>query len=153
MITRIAVMLPALLFAASAWSQAMPWESKGCGIAEATVFDKAGDLVIMHGYSRGNAESPEFGKSAYECRNVTHASKEGVEFTSRCTFADNDGNKILLMSVGSPNGWQVKFLGGTGKWEGLSGTGSGKGEPGHGRLTPAVASGCYRATGTYSIRK
>jgi hypothetical protein len=129
------------------------WESKGCGVTETMVIDKAGDSLITHGITRGNAESTVLGRSSYECRGVSNVSKEGVEFSSRCVFSDAEGNKIFVASTGSPKGWQSKFVGGAGKWEGISGTGQGQPDGAYGRVSPSVAGSCYRASGTYTLRK
>jgi hypothetical protein len=137
----------------SAHAQDKQWDSKGCGVTENTVVDKAGDSVVMYSTTRGNAESAAFGRSVYECRAVANASKENFEFSNRCTFVDAEGNRFFVASTGSPKGWQVKFVGGAGKWEGLTGTGQGSVDPAYGRISPTLASSCYKANGTYSIKK
>lgn len=141
----------------SAVAQEVAYELRGCGAAESTVIDRAGDMLITQGVSRGVVDSippgGPFDKTIYECRSLAHASKEGVEFANRCVFVDADGHKTLGMSVGTPRGWQWKFLGGTGKWEGISGGGPGAPDSAYARLSPAVTGSCFRAKGTYSLKK
>jgi hypothetical protein len=112
-------------------SSAETYDIKGCGITEATVVDKVGEMATGQNITRGFVESLQpggpFDKTSYQCRSIWHSAAGGVEFTSRCTFMDSDGNKLIGTSAGTPKGWQWPFVGGSGKWSGI--TGGGPGEP------------------------
>jgi hypothetical protein len=144
-------------YAVAALADDLTYNLKGCATSEATVIDKAGDMVIGQSAARGITDSVPPGgamdKMTYECRSVWHASKAGVEFTARCTFADGDGDKALGMSTGSATGWQWTFLAGTGKWEGITGGGPSGPAGRYPRLSPTVSASCWQGKGTYSLNK
>lgn len=141
----------------SAWAQETAYEVRGCGVNEASVIDKAGDMTIASSQTRGNADFTSPGmppvKFTYECRAVLHFSKAGAEFSNRCTFVDPDGDRLVGASNGTPKGWQWRYLGGTGKWEGITGGGPGVPDGTYARMSPSVAGSCYKATGTYTLKK
>lgn len=100
-------------------AQERPYEIKVCSTSEVTVIDNAGEVTIFSGVTRGMADSVApggpFGKTSFECRGVTNASKAGVDYNSRCTFVDADGPRVVGASAGNAQGWNWKFLGGTAK--------------------------------------
>jgi len=138
-------------------AQERPYEIKICSTSEASVIDRAGDATILANTTRGIADSVPpggaFDKMTFECRSVLNASKTGFDYTSRCTFVDMDGDKVIGASVGNAQGWKWTYLGGTGKWEGIQGGGTGKSTAQYPRLSPAVSAGCGLAVGTYSFKK
>jgi len=150
-------LLLALAPQGSAWAQETAYEVRGCGVNEASVIDKAGDMTIATSITRGNSDFLRPGmpaiKFTYECRAVVHFSKAGAEFSNRCTFVDPDGDRLVGASNGTPKGWQWRYLGGTGKWEGISGGGPGVPDGAYARMSPSVAGSCYKATGTYTLQK
>jgi hypothetical protein len=152
-LTSVALALPV----PSALAQEVPYSIRGCGVAETTLVDRLGDLSVLQTLTRGVADSipagAAFDKTTYECRSVSHASKEGVEFTNRCVFVDADGHKFVGMSSGTPAAWQWTFLGGTGKWEGIAGRGTSAPDTRYPRLSQAVAGGCFRSQGSFSLKK
>jgi hypothetical protein len=141
----------------SAWAQEIAYESRGCGVNEASVIDKAGDMTIATSYTRGNADLSRPGmpavKFTYECRAVSNFSKDGAEFAGRCTFVDSDGDRQVGAYQGTPKGWQWRYLGGTGKWEGITGGGPSVPDGAYARMSPSVTGSCYKATGTYTLKK
>jgi len=147
----------AAIACAPALAQEKPYEIKVCSTTEGSVIDKTGDMTILSNVTRGIADSVQpggaFDKTTFECRSVVDASKAGVSYTSRCTFVDADGHKVIGASVGTQQGWKWTFLGGTGKWEGIQGGGTGKSTGPYPRLSPAVSAGCGLAVGTYSFKR
>lgn len=140
-----------------ALAQERPYEIKVCSTTEGSVIDRAGDATIVANVTRGIADAVPpggpFDKTTFECRSVLDASKAGFDYTSRCTFVDLDGDKVVGASVGNAQGWKWTFLGGTGKWTGIQGGGTGKSVARYARLSPAVTAGCGLAVGTYSFKK
>jgi hypothetical protein len=140
-----------------AGAQEATYDIRGCGMQESSLIDKVGDVVIMQTVTRGLVDSispgAAFDKTTYECRAVVNASPAGVEFNNRCVFVDKDGHKTVGASAGTPKGWQWKFIGGSGKWEGISGGGPGVPETAYARLSSAVTGSCWRSKGTYSLKK
>jgi len=157
--SRIAASLPLILasVAGPALAQELPYDIKLCGVQEVTVIDRARDIVITHYVTRGIVDSflpnHPFDKLSYECRGLTHSSKEGGELATRCTFLDAEGHKALGYGVGPPKEWRWTFLGGTGKFEGISGGGTATPFAAYPKLSPTIGAGCNRATGTYSLKK
>lgn len=151
------VAVAAALACAPALAQEHSYEIKVCQTTEGAVIDRAGDTTILSNVTRGIADSVQpggpFDKTTFECRSVVDASKIGFAYTSRCTFVDADGHKVVGGSVGTQQGWKWTFLGGTGKWEGIQGGGTGKSIARYPRLSPAVSAGCGLAMGTYSFKK
>jgi hypothetical protein len=140
-----------------AWAQEIAYESRGCGVNETSVIDKAGDMTIATSVTRGNADLSRPGmpaiKFTYECRAVSHFSKTGAEFAGRCAFVDPDGDRQLGAYQGTPKEWQWRYLGGTGKWDGITGGGPSVPDGAYARMSPSVAGSCYKATGTYTLKK
>jgi hypothetical protein len=140
-----------------ALAQERPYEIRVCSTTETSVIDKAGDVTIVSSVSRGMANSVAaggaFDRTSFECRGVTNAAKSGVGYNSRCTFVDMDGDKVVGATAGNAQGWTWKFLGGTGKWAGIEGGGTGKPVAPYPRLSPTVTAGCGLATGTYTLKK
>jgi hypothetical protein len=138
-------------------AQEKPYEIRVCSTAETTVIDNAGGVTIVASVTRGMADSVPpggpFDKTTFECRGVTNASKAGVDYNSRCTFVDADGHRVVGATAGTAQGWTWKFLGGTGKWEGIEGGGTGKSVAQYPRLSPSVSAGCGIAKGTYTLKK
>jgi hypothetical protein len=155
--TGLAVALGMACAPLAAIAQERTYEIKVCSTAETTVIDKAGEVTILASVTRGMADSVApggaFDKTSFECRGVTNASKAGVDYNSRCTFVDADGHRVVGATAGTAQGWTWKFLGGTGKWEGIEGGGTGKAVAQYPRLSPTVTAGCGIAKGTYTLKK
>jgi hypothetical protein len=133
-------------------------ELKGCYSSETTIIDKAGDVVFGMNVTRGvtdrlagPASFPD--KMMHDCRSVFTASKAGVEFTNRCNFVDAAGDKILSASSGTLQSFQWRWVAGTGKFEGITGSGTAKVDAVYPRANPTVSGGCWSGKGTYSIKK
>ena len=135
----------------SSLADELDYALKGCGTSEAMIIDNAGDITIGQSISRGITESVPpggaFDNMTYECRSVWHASIEGGEFTNRCTFVDIDGDKTLGISAGSFKGWEWRFIGGTGKWKGITGGGPSGPVGKFGRLSETVNGYCWQGKG------
>ena len=156
-ISKHVVAVAAILVCAPVFAQEQGYEIRICSTTEASVIDRAGESTILANVTRGIADSVKpggpFDKTTFECRAVVDASKAGFSYASRCTFVDADGHKVVGGSVGTQEGWTWTFLGGTGKWEGIQGGGTGKSTARYPRLSPAVSAGCGLAKGTYSLKR
>ena len=132
-------------------------ELKGCLVTETTVIDRAGDVVIGANVTRGVTDRvgpgsfPE--KTTNDCRVVFTASAAGVEFSNRCNFVDAQGDRIISVANGTRDSFQWRWIAGTGKFQGISGSGTGKIDAAYPRANPAVSGSCWSGTGTYSIRR
>jgi hypothetical protein len=130
---------------------------KGCLITETTIIDRAGDVVIGLNVTRGVTDrvgpGPFPEKTTHDCRVVFTASKAGVEFTNRCNFVDADGDKVLSVATGTRESFQWRWIAGTGKFQGISGGGTGKIDSSYPRAQPTVAGSCWSGKGSYTIKK
>ena len=140
-----------------AWSQEIPLELKGCLVTETTVIDRAGDVVIGMNVTRGVTDrvgpGPFPEKTKHYCREVFNASPTGVEFSNRCNFVDAQGDRIISVAHGTRDSFQWRWIAGTGKFQGISGSGTGKIDAAYPRANPAVSGSCWSGKGSYSISK
>jgi len=147
----------ATMACAPAFAQEQSYDLKICSTVERSVIDRAGDMILLSTVSRGMSDSIKpggpFDKMTYECRAVVDASKAGFSYASRCAFVDKNGDKVIAASVGTQEGWKSTILGGTGKWEGIQGGGTGKGMARYPQLSPTVSASCGHSTGTFSLKK
>lgn len=133
-------------------------EQRGCFTSEAIVIDRAGDTTIGQSEVRGVTDSIPPGalwdKTTHHCRSVWTSSKAAYEFSNRCTNVDRDGDRFLTMAFGSSlKAFKWVYLGGTGKYAGITGGGDASIEAVYPRATPTVGGACWRGKGTHSIKK
>jgi hypothetical protein len=92
-------------------------------------------------------------KTTHDCRVVFTASPHGIEFSNRCNFVDAQGDRILSVANGTRDSFQWKWIAGTGKFAGITGSGTGKIDADYPRASPNVSGACWSGKGTYSIKK
>ena len=150
--TIIAAALAAVGITGAAGAADYPFEAKGCVVTEATVLGKVGDVTVGTNVTRGQIDIAG-GKSdrlTHDCRVLWSASKAGVEFTNRCINTDKDGDKNISVASGSPKSFQWKYIGGTGKFTGIAGGGSGEITTRYPRAE-AVSVSCWQGKGMYTL--
>lgn len=142
----------AVCAASSAWAADTPFDMKGCLANETTVLDKVGDLTVGMNVTRGTMDfvGALTDKMTHDCRVLWVASKAGLEFTNRCVNIDKDGDKHVTMASGTPKSFQWRFLGGSGKYQGISGGGTGEIHSPYPRGANFGAS-CWQGRGTYTL--
>ena len=149
--------LAGLVWSVPTWAQEIPMEMKGCYSAESTIIDRAGDVVIGMNVVRGVTDhvspAPFPDKTMHDCRVIFTASKAGLEFSNRCNFVDAQGDKILSVATGTRDAFQWKWIAGTGKFEGITGSGSARTDAVYPRANPTISGACWSGKGTYSIKK
>ena len=140
-----------------ALAQDIPVELKGCLTTETTIIDRAGDVVIGINVTRGVTDrvgpGPFPEKTAHDCRVVFNASPAGVEFSNRCNFVDAQGDRIISVASGTRESFQWKWIAGTGKFQGISGSGTAKIDVNYPRANPSLSASCWSGKGTYSVKK
>jgi hypothetical protein len=158
MMIRLVMLATAMLAMAcaapAALAQDKPFEMKGCIVSEATVLDKVGDVTVGTNVTRGTMDlvGAQTDKMLHDCRVLWVASKAGVEFTNRCVNVDKDGDKHVTMASGTPKSFQWKFVSGSGKYEGISGGGTGEIHSPYPRGGNTSA-GCWQGRGTFALTK
>lgn len=148
----------ALAFSLPVCANDITSEPRGCYTSESIAIDRAGDLVIGHSEVRGVTDSVPPGtlwdKTTHHCRSVWTNSPTAFEFSNRCTNVDRDGDRFFTMAFGSSlKAFKWVYLGGTGKYAGITGGGDASIETVYPRATPTVGGACWRGKGTHSIRK
>lgn len=156
---RVAVSGGLLAFGCSVpvWSQEVTVDLKGCFTSEATVIDRAGDVVIGMNVTRGVTDRASPGpfpeRTTHDCRVVWTSSKAGVEFANRCNFVDADGDKILSVATGTRDAFSFRWIAGTGKFEGINGNGTAVVDVAYPRANPTLSGACWRGKVSYTIKK
>jgi hypothetical protein len=140
--------------AGAVWAADTPFEMKGCLASESTVLDKVGDVTVGMNVTRGTMDfvGAPADKMTHDCRVLWIASKAGLEFTNRCVNVDKDGDKHITMATGTPKSFQWKFMGGSGKYAGISGSGTAEIHSPYPRGATFSAS-CWQGRGTYTLNK
>lgn len=149
-----------MLLICSIWANAneVTSEQRGCFTSKATPIDRAGDVVIGQSEVRGVTDSIPPGaiwdKTTHQCASVWTSSKGAYEFSNRCTNVDRDGDKFFTMAYGSSlKSFKWVYIGGTGKYAGISGGGEAAVEEAYPRTAAAVGGACWRGKGSYTIKK
>ena len=83
---------------------------------------------------------------------MTRSSELYTDFL-KPNFVDAAGDKILSATSGTRDSFQWKWVAGTGKFEGITGSDTGKIDAVYPRANPAVSGGGWSGKGTYSIKK
>jgi hypothetical protein len=140
--------------ASPAWAADTSFEMKGCLANESTVLDTVGDVTVGMNVTRGTMDlvGAPADKMIHDCRVLWVASKAGLEFTNRCVNIDKDGDKHVTMATGTPKSFQWRFLSGSGKYAGISGSGTGEIHSPYPRGKNFGAS-CWQGRGTYALSK
>ena len=150
----LAMALGVACAAPAAWAADTPIEMSGCYTTDADVLAKVGDVTAGTTVSRGymDIKGGPTDRMTHECRVVWSASKAGLEFTNRCVNVDKDGDKTISMSNGKPKSYQWMFLSGTGKYQGITGSGTAEVTK-HYPRSGAVAVACWEGRGTYTLNR
>jgi hypothetical protein len=82
---------------------------------------------------------------AIHCLEATTDRPEGYKYSGSCVQTDHDGDKLYMTYEGAKGG-QIKWVGGTGKYEGLTGSGSLSVE-----VAPKSAADLFAYTLNYSV--
>ena len=149
-----AAVLAAACAAPGALAQGKAFDMTGCLVAESSVLDKVGDIAVGTNVTRGTMDlvGAPADRMSHDCRVMWIASKDGVEFTNRCINVDKDGDKHITMATGTPKSFQWKFLSGSGKYAGISGSGTAEIVATYPRQANFNTS-CWQGRGTYTLGK
>jgi len=82
--------------------------------------ERLGSYVVKGGTSAG---SPAFDSMAVECTGIFEARAGATQSKGYCVFRDVSGDTIHGTDAITPEGYVFEYLGGTGKFKGISGSG------------------------------
>jgi len=134
-----------------------PYDITACYSGTITMLSQSKELTIfsmdIKGIARSNHENKVFDNCTFNCVavvRITAGKRTGLGY---CKFLDPDGDIVVfeVTYVGAEG--TSKFLHGTGKWKGITGSGKfrtiARGKP----ITKGTAQNCSRATGTIELPK
>lgn len=149
-----AALVAAACAAHAAMAQDKTFEMKGCLVSESSVLDKVGDVTVGGNVTRGTMDlvGAQVDRMSHDCRVLWIASKEGLEFTNRCVNVDKDGDKHITMATGTPKSFQWRFVSGSGKYAGISGSGTAEIVATYPRQA-SFGTSCWQGRGTYMLKK
>ncbi len=133
-----------------------PYDLTNCYYGTFTTLYKSKELTIvsldMNGIARSNHENKVFDNCSFHSVQVKQFMAGKIKRYGHTKFMDPDGDYFIVEISGGKNA-TVKFLYGTGKWKGI--TGSGKFEKiARGKaMEPGTYQGCVRNTGTFELPK
>lgn len=87
-----------------------------------------------------------------ECVGIFESRGRGGQSRGYCVFQDPAGHKIYGIDVRGAQGYTWEFLGGTGRYEGISGGGTTEVIGPMAPVRPGTLQGCRRLQGSYKLK-
>ena len=133
-----------------------PYDITSCSSGTITMLYKSKELTIfsndLKGIARSNHENKVFDNCSFNSVQIIQIVNGKMKRSGHTKFMDPDGDYFFVEVSGGKNA-TVKFLHGTGKWKGITGTGKfeniARGKP----IMPGTYQGCARNTGTFELPK
>ena len=133
-----------------------PYDITNCYYGTSTALYRSKELTILSvdikGIARSNHENKVFDNCSFHTVQVLQIMNGKLKRSGYTKFMDLDGDYFFVEISGGKSA-TVKFLYGTGKWKGITGTGKfesiARGKP----IMPGTYQGCARNTGTFELPK
>ncbi len=138
-----------------------PFDFTHCPTGPATVLSSSKELTIigveLKGIIMSNHENKVFDNFISHFLGVSGIMAGQVDARGYSKLTDLDGDFILTETttfgpVGKTT-WKLKFLHGTGKWKGITGSASVVPITKRGPVEEGTWRGCYKVTGTFELSK
>ena len=138
-----------------------PFDITHCVTGPATVLSSTKELIILSvelkGIIMSNHENKVFDSFIYHFVGVSRIMAGQADARGYSKLTDLDGDFIFTETtafgpVGKPT-WKWKFLHGTGKWKGITGSASVVPITRRSPLVEGTWRGCYKVTGTFELPK
>jgi hypothetical protein len=139
----------------------IPFDFTQCVTGPATVLSSSKELTILSvelkGIIMSNHENKVFDNFISHFLGVSRIMAGQVDARGYSKLTDLDGDFILTETttfgpVGKTT-WKLKFLQGTGKWKGITGSASVLPITKRGSVEEGTWRGCYKVTGTFELPK
>jgi len=117
-------------------------------IITATPTDRFGTYVVTGGT---RAADKTFDSMSLECIGTFEARSGGSQHKGYCVYQDASGDKFHGTDSFTPQGYAWEFLGGTGKFQGISGTGKVERLGAMPSVRQGTMQGCRRLVGNYKL--
>ena len=134
-----------------------PIDMVSCASNQVTTIVSSEELTIMavegKGINMDNLPSKIYDSMTFHGGGVLKIEKGKISGTLYYKYMDPSGDFLVVevSQVGMEREW--KYLQGTGKWKGITGSGKAiyitKGRP----IVPGTSQGCMKITGTYELKK
>jgi len=132
------------------------YDLTNCYSGTATDLYRTEELIILtidsKGIARSNNENKIFDNSSFHSTQILQIINDGWKRFGHTKFMDPDGDYFFVEVSGGKNA-DIKFLYGTGKWKGITGTGKFERIARGKAIEPGTFQGCVRNTGTFELPK
>ena len=133
-----------------------PYDITNCYYGTSTALYRSKELTILSvdikGIARSNHENKVFDNCSFHTVQVLQIMNGKLKRSGYTKFMDLDGDYFFVEISGGKNA-TVKFLYGTGKWKGITGTGKFERIARGKAMEPDTFQGCVRNTGTFELPK
>jgi len=133
-----------------------PFDLTNCYYGTLTVLYKSKELTILtselRGIARSNHENKVFDNCSFHSVQILQIMNGKLKRSGHTKFMDPDGDCFFVEVSGGKTG-AVRFLYGTGKWKGITGTGKFARIARGKAMEPGTFQGCVRNTGTFELPK
>lgn len=133
-----------------------PYDITNCYYGKLTKLYSDKELTIqtsdVRGIARSNHENKVFDNCSFHSAQIIQIMNGKIKRFGHTKFLDPDGD-YFFVEVSGGKAATVKFLYGTGKWKGITGTGKFERLARGKSMEPDTFQGCVRNTGTFELPK
>jgi hypothetical protein len=133
-----------------------PYDITNCYYGNSTNLYNEEELKIftidVRGIARSNNENKVFDNCSFHSVQIIQILNGQMKRSGHSKFLDPDGDYFFVEVSGGKDA-TVKFLYGTGKWKGITGTGKFESVARGKSMEPGTFHGCVRNTGTFELPK
>jgi len=151
----VAIVLGLAMFIPVAQAET-PYDLTNCYYGTLTTLYKSKELTILtsdvRGIARSSHENKVFDNCSFHSVQIIQIMNGKKKRSGHTKFMDPDGDYFFVEVSGGDNA-TVKFLYGTGKWKGITGTGKFERIARGKSMEPGTFQGCVRNTGTFELPK
>jgi hypothetical protein len=110
------------------------------------------ELTEITGTSQSNPPGGLFDKVAFRCITFGYSADGKNTATTACEGVDKDGDKYMSYLVNDGTTTSRKVVAGTGKYDGMTASGTAQSQGPFGTLKPGTIQNCTRQRGTYTLK-
>jgi hypothetical protein len=133
-----------------------PYDITPCSSGTITMLSQSKELTLLSvdtkGIARSNHENKVFDNCSFHSTQIIQIMNGKWKRSGHSKFMDPDGD-YFFVEVSGEKSAVVKFLYGTGKWKGITGTGKFERLARGKAIEPGTFQGCVRNTGTFELQK
>ena len=130
------------------------YDITNCYYGTSTMLHKSKELTIfsvdVRGIARSNHENKVFDNCSFKTLQIIENMNGKMKRYGHTKFMDTDGDCFFVEISGGEDA-VVKFIHGTGKWKGITGTGKFQSVARGKSMEPGTFQGCVRNTGVFEL--